>query len=369
MGLNASKSKQMTYVVAIAALAAMLLGPSFITTHSASAASAPYIVTSAKTLSGSALSMWVTVAHNGSVVKTGFAPLTFYGTSGLTYTVTVSDYGSYTFDHWGNGSTSRSRTVTLGTSGVWFDAYYRTGTTSTTTITPPISGISALLPKTGIYVALYSYPNYLWQSVYDEKIKHPSVPFVVTFNPNSGPGWAKDSNFASWVAKMRSAGIIMIGYTSDNYASRSVASMNADADKYRNWYAADGLFLDEMTNKYGYEQHYRDITAYAKSVGMKMVMGNPGTDVPSTYVGTVDVINITEGSGYMSLSYLQGWHLSYDRRNFSYTRYGITWLDTAFESASAANVGLLYIHSGTDSNGRWFSLPPYFDSEVALLDR
>ena len=111
---------------------------------------------------------------------------------------------------------------------------------------------------------------------------------------------------------------------------------------------------------------------------MKLTVGNPGTDVLQSYIGTVDVINITEGTGYMPISWLQycvlcsssnGWHYQYDKRNFAYVRYGISWLDTTFEVNSSKWVGLLYIHSGSDSNGRWFSLPSYYSSEVATLDR
>jgi hypothetical protein len=119
------------------------------------------------------------------------------------------------------------------------------------------------------------------------------------------------------------------------------------------------------------------VTAYAKSIGMKMTMGNPGTDVPRSYIGTVDVINITEGRGYMPMSWLQycigcsssGWHHLEDKRNFAYIRYDISTLNTTFETESAKWVGLLYIHTGNDSNGRWFTVPPYFGTLVSTLDR
>jgi hypothetical protein len=250
----------------------------------------------------------------------------------------------------------------------------------TTKSTP--SSIGDLIPKTGVFVALYMYPGTTgsvhWQKVIDEKTKHPSVPIVAAFNPSSGPGNAKDNNIASWVAKLKNAGVIAIGYTYDDYGTRSLSALKADADKYKNWYNADGLFIDEFTNKVGYENHYRDLTAYAKSLGMKMTMGNPGTDVPKSYIGTVDVINITEGKGYMPISWLQycvncsassGWHYQYDKRNFSFIRYNIDTLDTSFVVESSKWVGLMYIHTGTDADGRWFHLPPYFGTLVATLDR
>ena len=307
--------------------------------------------------------MYATIAA-GTALKTGFTSLSYSGGSG-TYTVTVSDYGTTVFDHWDNGSTSKSRSIALG-ADTTVTAYYKRESTA----------------KTGVYVALYMYPSGTgatwWQKVIDEKTKHPSVPIVITFNPNSGPGSSRDANIATWVAKLKSAGVTAIGYTYDNYGTRSLTALKADADKYKNWYNADGLFIDEFTNKVGYETHYKDLTTYAKSIGMKMTFGNPGTDVPKSYIGTVDVINITEGTAYMPISWLQycvlcsssnGWHYQYDKRNFAYIRYNISSLDTSFEVESSKWVGLLYITSGNDSNGRWFSLPSYFSTEVATLDR
>ena len=137
---------------------------------------------------------------------------------------------------------------------------------------------------------------------------------------------------ANWVNKLKAAGVIAIGYTYDDYSTRSLSALKADADKHKNWYGADGIFVDEFTNKAGNEQHYRDITAYVKNtLDMKMTMGNPGTDVPKSFIGTVDIINITEGRGYNPISWLQycvlcttsGWHTEVDKRNFACMRYDI----------------------------------------------
>lgn len=349
--------------------------------------------------------MFTTISHNGAVIKSGFSPLTFAGDVGKTYSVSLSDYGagSLFFSKWGNGSTVREHTFTMGTTNLGLDALFSnakvssgTGSTSTTTTattltTPtiattsapiPVPPIAKLIPKTGVYVALYMYPSSTgsvsWQKVIDEKTKHPSVPFVVTFNPSSGPGNAKDTNIANWVAKLKNAGIITLGYTFDNYGTRSDSALKSDADKYRNWYSADGLFIDEFANYAGSENHYREVTKYTKSIGMKITMGNPGADVPQSYLGTVDVINIVEGKGYVPISRLQycfdcsqeqGWHYNYDKRNFAYMGYDIGSLDTTFVSESSKWVGLIYLTDGNDSNARWLSLPSYFSQEVALLDK
>jgi hypothetical protein len=250
---------------------------------------------------------------------------------------------------------------------------------------PEDNSLQDLIPKTGVFVALYMYPGSTgsvhWQKVIDEKNAHSSVPIVVAFNPSSGPGNAKDNNIANWVNKLKAAGIIAIGYTYDDYGTRSLTALKADADKYKNWYNADGLFIDEFTNKVGYENHYSDLTAYAKSIGMKMTIGNPGTDVPPSYVGTVTVINTSEGRGYIPMNdpnligaggvaggYL-GWHKDQDKRNFTVMRYDASSLDTNFVIGASQYTGLILVTSGNDSNCRWFHVPPYFSTLVATLDR
>jgi hypothetical protein len=250
---------------------------------------------------------------------------------------------------------------------------------------PDDTSLQGLIPKTGVFVALYMYPGTTgsvhWQKVIDEKNEHPSVPMVVAFNPSSGPGNNRNQVIATWVDKLQDAGIIAIGYTYDDYGARSLSSLKADADKYKNWYNADGLFIDEFTNRVGFENHYKDLTTYAKSIGMKMTMGNPGTDVPPSYIGTVTVINTSEGrdyiaadnpnligAGWVAGGYL-GWHSEEDKRNFVVIRYDINSLDTSYVTSYSNRVGLMYITNGDDSNGRWFHVPPYFSTLVATLDR
>ncbi|WP_415280979.1 spherulation-specific family 4 protein [Candidatus Nitrososphaera sp. FF02] len=424
----------------------------------------PILTVSSADMQGNSITgLYTTVRTGTTTVKTGFTSMTYTGTSGTSYTVTVSDYGSSFFDHWENGSTTRSRTLSM-SSDTTVTAYYRkpfitlspasgeqgalltvTGShfspSSPVTITydgtsmpgsittssagaftasfavPSFSDIGpntvraadgrgwnaqavfqdtsppdevddslhALLPKTGVFVALYMYPGSTgsvhWQKVIDEKNRHPSVPIVVAFNPSSGPGNSRDSNIATWVDRLQDAGIIAIGYTYDDYGTRSLTALKADADKYKNWYNADGLFIDEFTNRLGFESHYRDLTNYAKSLGMRMTMGNPGTDVPPSYIGTVTVINTSEGRGYIPMTdpnligagwvsggYL-GWHSEHDKRNFVVIRYDIDTFDATFATGASAHVGLMYITNGDDSNGRWFHVPPYFSTLMSTLDR
>jgi hypothetical protein len=386
MHCNSFSTKGYGGVALAVILSAVLLGPALLIP--AHAATTNTLTVRAYTTGGDALSMYAVIKSGSTTVKTGFTPLTYTGTTGNTYSVQVQNYNDLTFSKWGNGSTSNPRTITL-----WGDttavAYYNKGTTTTTTSSS--TGTSSLIPKTGVMVALYMYPGSTgsvhWQKVIDEKKKHPSVPIVAIFNPSSGPGSSKNSNIAYWVDKLQDAGVIAIGYIPDGYAdtknpgSRTMTWMKDKIKKYDDWYGADGVYFDEMTNKAGYESRYRDLTAYAKSLGMKMTGANPGTDVPPSYIGTLTVIKTSEGRGYISVTdpniigsswvkggYL-GWHKDYDKRNFAVVRYDADWLNKTFVIDVSRYMGLVYVTNGDDSDGRWFHVPPYFGDLVATLDR
>jgi hypothetical protein len=82
---------------------------------------------SSENMSGGAQSgFWTTLSQNGQVVATGFTPAQFEVATNQQYTVTVSNYGQWVFDHWeDNGSTSQSRTVSIA-SDTELVAVYRT---------------------------------------------------------------------------------------------------------------------------------------------------------------------------------------------------------------------------------------------------
>src|SRR5256712_1053471 len=93
-------------------------------------------------ISGNTLAgLYITLKQSGTIVATGFSPVTFTLNNGVQYTVTAAGYKTHVFDHWlDTGSTSSSRTITINTNSQ-ITAVYRTtalslnptsGTTGTT---------------------------------------------------------------------------------------------------------------------------------------------------------------------------------------------------------------------------------------------
>ena len=79
----------------------------------------------ASTISGEPLDrIRVVVAANNAIVRDGFSPLEYTGTTATIYNVTPQDAENYVFDHWENGSTVRSR-ILVPDASIGTTAYYR----------------------------------------------------------------------------------------------------------------------------------------------------------------------------------------------------------------------------------------------------
>ncbi|WP_415282145.1 discoidin domain-containing protein [Candidatus Nitrososphaera sp. FF02] len=83
----------------------------------------------AYTTGGKALSMYATVKSGDTIVKSGFTPFTYTGTTGNTYSVEVSNYGGLTFSKWGDATTSNPRSIAL-LADTTATAYYSEGAAS-----------------------------------------------------------------------------------------------------------------------------------------------------------------------------------------------------------------------------------------------
>jgi hypothetical protein len=228
------------------------------------------------------------------------------------------------------------------------------------------SASAATQSSTSLIVPLYGYPSATWTALAQQTLANPSVPIVAVINPSNGPGTAQDPNFVSGIQTLKFAGITVIGYTYTNYASRPLASVESAILGYKTLYGLSGVYLDQMANVPGHESYYSTLTQYADSIGMSLVIGNPGADVPASYVGTVNVIIIYENSGLPSLSFLAGWHTSYSKGNFGIVAYGVSSISLSYIASASNDVGYIYVTDGTMPNP-YAALPSYLSSLLGDL--
>ena len=101
-------------------------------TLSQTAEGAAELIVRAADLSGDTITgVYIVIeATNGTTLMEGHAPLTFVGTVGSTYTVTVPVLGNMEFDRWDNGATDRTRSITLDQDDNIITAYLEVDSTS-----------------------------------------------------------------------------------------------------------------------------------------------------------------------------------------------------------------------------------------------
>jgi Spherulation-specific family 4 len=197
--------------------------------------------------------------------------------------------------------------------------------------------------STGIMVALYFDPQFLlWDSLIDLKNQYPNVNVLAVINPHNGPGDFKDTTYATEVLKLQSAGITVLGYTFTNYGQRDINLIFQDINKYTLWYNVDGIFFDEVAN-FGQEEYLKTLDDYANAKGASFTMGNPGTDIPPSYIGMMDNYIIYENKGLPDLNSIEERYSELDKEHFSVTSYGVMDFDSNYIMALSEFVQYIYI--------------------------
>ena len=145
--------------------------------------------------------MYVALEQGGSVISSGFTPISFSLVTGDTYQVVADSYGQYPFSQWSDGNTASHDTIT-GSGSTTLTASYSTGGSTAVSAAAVAAAPSYSSGGLGVVIPLYTYPNYVWQQVISYHQQYPSVPMTVVINPSGGPG-SYDSTIASWVSTFR----------------------------------------------------------------------------------------------------------------------------------------------------------------------
>ncbi|MGW0122873.1 spherulation-specific family 4 protein [Streptomyces sp. NPDC003327] len=119
--------------------------------------------------------------------------------------------------------------------------------------------------------------------------------YGVVLNPANGAGGAPDPAFADVAARLRAAGVRVLGYTDTDYGRRPHAEVVTDLVRHRDWYGADGAFLDQVATAPDALPHYRRIAVAARAAGAATLVLNHGTRPDPGYEEFADLLVTFEG--------------------------------------------------------------------------
>lgn len=236
----------------------------------------------------------------------------------------------------------------------------------------------------GVYVPLYKYPDLqkpdgIWNTLIKAKKDHPSVLFVVTVNPSSGPGQERNITYVNAISELKKSGVEhILGYIPTDYSrqgpGRTLDDLKGLVDRYKTWYPdINGIMLDQTHADESQLAFYKDLAAYARLQGMEFIRANPGTKTAEEYYDIFDNLAIYEGRSLPTVSQLQtNTHFpKLDPESSSFTSRNVPSLDPIYIDQVRNYVGLFYIMSDIESEedrNPYNTLPDYFVDLVALLD-
>ncbi|HZW85092.1 MAG TPA: spherulation-specific family 4 protein, partial [Nitrososphaerales archaeon] len=232
------------------------------------------------------------------------------------------------------------------------------------TYRPPAASAASGSPSMGMVIPLYTYPtDGTWTQVIQARQAYPNVPILAIINPNSGPGSSLDSNYVQGIKNLQGAGVTVLGYVDTAYAGDSISSVESNVNLYKSWYAVNGIMFDDMSNLATDAPYYATLGSYVHSDGMTVSMGNPGTSVPTVFIGGLDILCVYESTGLPALSFIT--YPGFSPSNFAVVALDVP-LSSSFLTSASTLVSWVYLTDASGSNP-YDVLPSYLTSELATL--
>jgi len=220
-------------------------------------------------------------------------------------------------------------------------------------------GVQALENASCVEMAVPSY--FYEESLWSENAEGSGI---MIMNPNNGPDLEKSEHYVNQVRNAKANGVKVYGYVYTSYGKRNPAAIKRDIDRYNIWYGVDGIFFDETATWKSKAGHYRNLTDYAKSKGMKNIL-NPGVTPNEEYFKFADSIVVFEDSykDYLSAripSFVNKYpgkavHLVYGADEDE--------MKNAMNLARQRGASYIYV-TDDDLDNPWDSLPYYWQEEV-----
>ncbi|KAF9262910.1 hypothetical protein L218DRAFT_959743 [Marasmius fiardii PR-910] len=178
-----------------------------------------------------------------------------------------------------------------------------------------VLAVSTHAAASTVLFPMYIYPFFNtpcggWTGAINTIQAHPTQPFYLVINPDSGPGSTSQPN-SDWTGcipqlKSASSNVKVLGYVHTSSGSQSQTAVVANITKYAGWSAAyrvDGIFFDESPTTAGKVTYMQTLAGQARTKfgSTSPVVLNPGTTTNSGYYSFSNFI-ITAENFYSAFS-------------------------------------------------------------------
>ena len=212
-------------------------------------------------------------------------------------------------------------------------------------------------------------PAYLHPGDLMGLVERSTLPQLLVINPASGPGGGRNAGYRRAIVAAQAKGARVLGYVATTWGARPQADVEADVDRYRDWYGVDGVFLDEAASAPAGLRYYSALSHHARAAGANVVVLNPGLVPAREYFELADVIVTFEGpiAAYRNrLDHQPAWLGEIPPDHVAHLVYGAS-REQALEALEPApRTGYVYLTSGTLPHP-WGAVPDYLAPELAAL--
>lgn len=239
---------------------------------------------------------------------------------------------------------------------------------------------SSISEKMGVLIPLFVYPEEdSWRDLINAKLNHPEIEMIAIVNQSNGHFTAIDPNYQSYIPMLTEVGIKVIGYVSTQYGARAIEEVKADMNYWKAFYQSGGVqgfFFDE-TSKHGTEvAYYKELTAYADSIGLGLTVLNGGTTVSAEYFyqNVADIIVTYEESYNHWQQYFRTGYIGSNQpdadTDIALMMHSVSTVEMMQEVVAQSQqdgFGYLYITPDGSDGDPWDSIANYMDQEVQEL--
>ena len=222
-----------------------------------------------------------------------------------------------------------------------------------------------MAPKPSLLFPFYIYPNADWVTLANIK-KSTGTNVIVVINPASGSVSTTDPNYVQGIKNLQAAGILVLGYINTDRGNVSPAIVETQMGYYKNEYAVNGIFFDNMSVYSNEIEYYSGLAQSAKNFGFSHTAGNPGSSCDLGYTGVFTILNTYENAGLPSLTEIQSVCPLPQSQKYSITCHDTPSVSESYVLGIALYASYCFFTDQTEPNP-YDRLPSYFSQEMALL--